>query len=201
MPLLTNLIGYYYWPKEVLDLVINDERVSCIRGNHEEILAQIIVDEEKAYFFRSKYGSGYDSCFSELSSTEIDWLINLPKSLELEIQRTTFLLSHGGLGSVNKYIYPDAEHKDLEKHYSNMDFTMFGNTHYSFIHHFDGKHLLNPGSVGQPRDTSGLSSYVIIDLNNLVLKFKRILFDVDEIIKEAKHKDPSINYLWDVLIK
>ena len=41
-----DLIGYYYWPKEVIDLIRSDERFLCICGNHEEILKKVIGSKE-----------------------------------------------------------------------------------------------------------------------------------------------------------
>ena len=33
-----DLIGYYYWPKEVVSRLMTDEDVFCIAGNHEKLL-------------------------------------------------------------------------------------------------------------------------------------------------------------------
>ena len=30
-----DLIGYYYWPCEVVSTCMNDKRILCIKGNHE----------------------------------------------------------------------------------------------------------------------------------------------------------------------
>mgnify|MGYP003661192313 FL=1 len=43
-----DLIGYYYWPAEVVNLLMADERFICIRGNHENILHQVLGSEEAA---------------------------------------------------------------------------------------------------------------------------------------------------------
>lgn len=45
----------------------------------------------------------------------------------------------------------------------------------------DGRRLvLNPGSVGQPRDNDPRASYLIIDLNDCVAICRRIVYDVEE---------------------
>lgn len=194
-----DLIGYYYWPKEVVGILKGDDRVVCVRGNHESILHEVMFDKEAADRYRKKYGSGYDSCLNDLSAGEIDWLVTLPKSLDLEIAGCTFYLSHGGLGSIDEYLYPDAEARQIEQSYSDKKFTVFGHTHYSFLHSSNGRFLINPGSVGQPRDIAGSASYVILNLENSTVRFKRKSFDVPRVVEVAKERDPQVAYLWKIM--
>jgi diadenosine tetraphosphatase ApaH/serine/threonine PP2A family protein phosphatase len=42
-----------------------------------------------------------------------------------------------------------------------------------------GRLLLNPGSVGQPRDGDPASSYVVIDTEAGSAEFRRVSYDVD----------------------
>ena len=58
---------------------------------------------------------------------------------------------------------------------------------------------MNPGSVGQPRDTGGLASYLVVNTTNKVVRFKRRAFDKDAIIAAALEKDPSLGYLADIM--
>lgn len=194
-----DLIGYYYWPKEVIDILRNDKRVVCVRGNHESILREVMSDSEAADRYRKKYGSGYDACLNDLSAGEINWLVTLPESLDLEIAGCTFYLSHGSLGSIDQYLYPDAEASRIEQNYSDKKFTIFGHTHYSFLHSHNGKFLINPGSIGQPRDIAGLASYVILNLENLTVRFKRKSFDISRVAEAANERDPQLAYLWEIM--
>lgn len=42
----------------------------------------------------------------------------------------------------------------------------------------NSKYLINPGSVGQPRDGNWKASFVIYDVDKKILKFKRVEYDV-----------------------
>ena len=42
----------------------------------------------------------------------------------------------------------------------------------------DGRWLINPGSVGQPRDLDPRASWAILDLDALSLRFRRTPYDV-----------------------
>jgi len=64
------------------------------------------------------------------------------------------------------------------------DFILLGHTHIPFIKDYKGKTVLNPGSVGQPRDGIWMSSYAVIEDGNPVLKRKK--YPVDETIKKIR---------------
>lgn len=194
-----DIIGYYYWPKEVLNIIKNDDRVLCVRGNHENILANIIKNPESIQKYQRKYGHGYNVCLEKLSLDELDWLVMLPESQYLSLDGCSFYMTHGSLSGVDDYLYPDAPLEELKKNYSNSMITIFGHTHYQFIHSMKDKILLNPGSVGQARDIGGLASYAIYNTSNLTIRFKRIRFDYSELTEVSKAKDSDLSYLWKIM--
>lgn len=196
-----DLVGYYYWPGEVVRMIRDDSRTVCIAGNHEHILRDIISHPESAEGYRRKYGSGYDACFEQLSDDEVEWLLGLPDEVRLQCADKSFYMSHGGFESVDRYLYPDASSELISKNYSDCDFSVYGHTHYPFLHSSHGRFLVNPGSVGQPRDTGGLASYVVVDLANTTIRFRRKAFDSSSILNEAKIRDPGLVYLSKVMVR
>ena len=194
-----DLIGYYYWPAEVISVLMSESRFICIKGNHENILQEVLTNEEAARCYRRKYGSGYEACRSQLSEAQLQWLFSLPNEISITIDGVTFHVGHGALGNTDEYLYPDAPVKELLDNYSDARYTIFGHTHYPFLHQHEGRYLLNPGSVGQPRDTGGLASYCIIDTVNQVIRFKRKAFDKKPVIFAAHSNDPSLGYLADIM--
>ena len=194
-----DLIGYYYWPRDVIEIAMNDERFICIRGNHENILNEVIKCPSAAKNYRQKYGAGYELCQAQLSSKELNWLLSLPREATLNLGGNSFYLAHGSLGSTDRYLYPDASFEELSKNYSDSEYTIFGHTHYPFIHQCSGQFLINPGSVGQPRDRGGLASYAVINTENKVIRFKRISFNIKPIVEMVKQLDPELNYLSKIM--
>jgi putative phosphoesterase len=194
-----DLVGYYYWPGEVVNLIMSDERFICISGNHENILREVLASGEAAQHYRKKYGSGYEACRQQLSKTQLEWLLSLPEEIVVNLEGVTFHVGHGALGKTDEYLYPDAPLENLLDNYSDAKYTIFGHTHYPFLHEHGGRNLLNPGSVGQPRDTGGLASYVVINTSNNVIRFKRKAFDTKLIINSARENDPSLGYLADIM--
>ena len=196
-----DLIGYYYWPKEVVSRLMTDEDVFCIAGNHEKLLKNSLENTDDAQNYRVKYGSGFDLCKKELDRNQMNWLLSLPESLSLSFDNISFFLSHGSLDSVDEYIYPNSKSSILDQNYSSCDFTIFGNTYYPFIRCNRDKFLLNPGSVGQPRDVSALSSFVVINTENLSVQFSRVRFDIQNISNKIQELDPDNEYLRTVLTR
>jgi len=193
-----DLIGYYYWPKEVLDHIVGNDMFTCIRGNHEDIFKETLSSNKAALFYRHKYGSGYDVCKRDLTVSQLEWLDLLPESLEVDFDGVTFFMSHGSLTSTNEYLYPDSSTEELIRNYSNSDFTVFGHTHYPFIHTNNGKYLLNPGSIGQPRDIGGYSSFVTISTHNKAVVSHKIKFEIAALALACRRNDPGLKYLENI---
>lgn len=194
-----DIVGYYYWPRETIELLMSDDRFQCIRGNHERILQEALSDKDAALRYKRKYGSGYEVCRSQLSEVQVDWLLSLPEEFHVSIDGIEFYIGHGALGSNDEYLYPDAPLDTLLDNYSSADFTVFGHTHYPFLHAYEGRYLLNPGSVGQPRDLGGLASYVVINTESHVIRFKRKPFDTQAVIRAAREIDPEHGYLTAIM--
>lgn len=194
-----DIIGYYYWPKEVVQKLMDDKRVSCISGNHENILSKTLSCRESSKKYKQKYGSGYQLCKNQLSKNELDWLLGLPKKLDIKIKDMSFTIAHGSLDDQEKYIYPDISLDILNDNHGVSDFTVLGHTHYPFIKHKGNSVIINPGSVGQPRDISRIASYALINTENYAITFRRVRFETDHIIRAAQKYDPEVPYLQTVL--
>jgi putative phosphoesterase len=196
-----DLVGYYYWPKPVVQRLMHDTRVTCIRGNHEDMLMEAIDNSSAADRYRQKYGSGFDVCRESLCEDQLKWLCNLPSTVEITLEGAHFSVHHGSPSSTNEYIYPDATQEVLARCHDSSDFTILGHTHYAFMHDLDGRILLNPGSVGQPRDFGGQACYAVVDLANRAFRFKRIPYDVSPVVTAAQARDPALRYLHKIMTR
>ena len=194
-----DLIGYYYWPRAVVRQLMSDARVTCIRGNHEAILEETLASNEAEKRYHRKYGSGYAVCRDSLNHDEMQWLLGLPQSAELQLGTTNFSVYHGSPKAADEYIYPDASSSVLDRCHVNRDFTILGHTHYPFVRHLGESVLLNPGSVGQPRDLGGFASYALVGVGNRSVRFKRVPFAVAHVVAAAKLRDPELPYLHMVM--
>jgi diadenosine tetraphosphatase ApaH/serine/threonine PP2A family protein phosphatase len=49
----------------------------------------------------------------------------------------------------------------------------------------EGRAILNPGSVGQPRDRDPRASYCVLDLARSQAEFRRVAYDIDEAMRRT----------------
>ena len=95
------------------------------------------------------------------------FLIDLPETKTVQFGQTSLLMCHGSPWSIDYYVYPDCDKEILEKCDSKVhDFVLIGHSHYSFAIRNENSILINPGSVGQSRQTGGKASWCVINTDN-----------------------------------
>ena len=183
-----DIVGYYPFVKEVLELLKNWNTV-IVKGNHEEILKNSLADQSFLEQTTIKYGSGLEESIRELSNDEIKFLTNLPHPMELEIEQKNILLAHGSPVDVNEYIYPDCEISKLAwLENIECDILICGHTHYPMKKFHKNKIILNPGSIGQPRNKGSGANWILYDTLNDTFTFKVTKYDISNVVKWAKKK-------------
>ena len=72
---------------------------------------------------------------------------------------------------------------------------------FTFEYADDDHFIINPGSVGQPRDLDPRSSYAILDDEPKTVEFFRLDYDI-EAVREKIHAIPELsNWLGDRLLE
>lgn len=195
-----DLVGYYFEPKKVLDL-LRPWRRYLVRGNHEEMLARARNDRDLLASIDRKYGSGLRLAYDQLSADEVDELCSLPHPLELELASVRMVVCHGAPWDLDEYIYPDASPEVLRKVASRgCDLVVLGHTHYQMLKKVGDVTVINPGSVGQSRDVRGSASWALYDTDTRVLDFRREPYDRDALLAEACRRHPELAYLAQALL-
>ena len=74
------------------------------------------------------------------------------------------------------------------------DLIILGHTHYQMEIKKNKKKIINPGSIGQPRDGRIGAQWAVVNLENLDIEFKCSGYDNSIIKKEVdnRHKDMKI---------
>jgi len=196
-----DLVGYYRHPGLVLEL-LDEWSWAAVRGNHEERLAARLAagdwDDE-----RQKYGSGLEVA-GQLPEQDLQRLLALEHPLRLDIDGRAVLLCHGAPWSVDEYVYPDAvaEVRDrMARWAAQCDLLVHGHTHYANVWREDRLLIVNPGSVGQPRDRRPGASWALWDTREHTVVLRREPYDNERIRAESRRNDPHLPYLWEVLVR
>ena len=196
-----DLVGYYFEPLEVLKLLEPWSKY-LVRGNHEDMLSVARSNPSFLTKVNARYGSGLQLAIEQLSGLQLDELCALPHPTELEIGKHRILLCHGSPWSTDEYIYPDAD-KNLLKRCSDTGFDVIvhGHTHYPAKLVVGKTLLVNPGSVGQPRNRQPGAHWAIFDAKTGQLQFRCESYDPTQIMKECAQKNPELPYLAEMLIR
>lgn len=196
---LGDIVGYYYHPDKIMN-ALSEWSCDFVKGNHEYILEDLIAKPELGESIRHKYGSGHKEAIEKLSQKQLDFLRDLPETKSVQFDKTSILMSHGSPWSNDFYIYPDCENDIIEKCNSTLhDFVLIGHSHYAFALKNENSILINPGSVGQSRQTGGKASWCIINTNNRCFQMLSTDYNVENLINEVAQKDGDIAYLTKVL--
>ena len=188
---LGDYVGYYYEPEKCIDLLIKEKAI-CIKGNHENILLDLLKDKKKLPLFVSKYGNGINLALKKLKKKHVNFIKKLDDNKEIVIDNLRFLLSHGSPWDANLYIYPNKFNNYINKFNKyNYDFILLGHTHIQMKKRIKNNIVLNPGSVGQPRDGDDLAKWAIIDTKTRKIFFKKTKFNSNSLIKKIKKYDPE----------
>ncbi len=190
---LGDLVGYNASPNECLELLLG-RNVWNLAGNHDLAL----FDAERAQQFNIIAHQALMWCREQVHPECLQFLRSLPLLRE---QPGSFLACHGTPGSPDTYIAYHFQGKRVLKHLLSHPHTpvcFFGHTHRRALWYRDirGKvalrqispdkvklspeehYLINPGSVGQPRDGNPEAAYAIFDDEELSIHFKSVPYNI-----------------------
>lgn len=155
-----------------------------VRGNHDHGVAQgVPIEGETGYRYLTKVSRPHQ--WPALDADERRYLLQLPLTRRVVLDGKRFLLVHGTpRDPLDEYLTndPDAWGRRLER--CEADIVCVGHTHMQFNIRSGNTVILNPGSVGQPRDGDPRAAYAVIEDNRIELK--RIEYPVEETIQRVE---------------
>lgn len=196
-----DLVGYYNSPLSVVELLQAWDRY-VVRGNHEDMLDIARTDPAFLVKVDAIYGTGLRAAIEQLGEPQINELCKLPHPLRLTIDGCRILLCHGAPWDNDHYVYPDAQPPIWERCATEeFDLIVLGHTHYPMRHQIGRTLVVNPGSVGQPRNRQPGAHWAMFDTGSRALEFRREYYDVSALTQECRKANPNLPYLADVLVR
>jgi predicted phosphodiesterase len=165
---LGDLVGYLTRPNQTVARV-RSLGWESIRGNYD--LAVCTGGEEGARRFL-KPGIGpiprevYAWTCRRVRASVRQSLAALPGRLELDAGGHRLLAVHGSPDGVRDYVFPDRPEGDLAAWLDRAGARVLclGHTHLPFVRRLAGGLVVNPGSVGKPKDGDPRAAYALIHL-------------------------------------
>ncbi|MGQ4914173.1 MAG: metallophosphoesterase family protein [Candidatus Asgardarchaeia archaeon] len=123
-----------------------------------------------------------------LNAEDKQFLKQLPKIKQIDIDSISFTLVHASPKDyLYDYILPDDTEKlDDAINIIKTDFLIIGHSHHQFSTTRNNVIVVNPGSVGQPRDGNPKAAYAIIDTTTKRVELKRQPYDIEKVIEGLK---------------
>lgn len=193
-----DLVDYGAEPGPVIDWVRRHAQV-CIRGNHDHMVAQNVVTVGLTGF---RYLSGATRPLSRqlVGETDRRFLAQLPITRFLTLDGLRLFLVHATpRDPLDEYAPPDAEFWKRRVEGVGADIILVGHTHVPYQLTVGSTRIVNPGSVGLPRDGDPRASYAILEDGKI--SFRRIEYDIDRTIRgvnESSMPEPAKQLLAQV---
>ncbi|HML26840.1 MAG TPA: metallophosphoesterase family protein, partial [Methanomethylovorans sp.] len=99
------------------------------------------------------------------------------------------------------YIKPDTPEETIQEYIKEIeaDFLFIGHSHLPFIRKIGDLTLVNPGSVGQPRDGDTRASCAIFDTDTLQAEIIRVEYDMENVFGKIRTNMPNADELIAIL--
>jgi len=184
---LGDIVGYGPEPHRCIE-TIKERCHTCIAGNHDQAAA----DKLDISYFNPEAAEAAGWTTQHLEKDDIRFLENLPLILE----KGDFTLAHGSpRDPILEYVLSTAVAEESLKHFQTR-YCLIGHSHLALLfecgRHCSGSELapesevklgnkrliINPGSVGQPRNDDPRAQYAVYDAEAGRITFHRVEYDI-----------------------
>lgn len=163
---------------------IRQHATAAVRGNHDHAVAQR-VPARTGSGFRNLAAATRPIQYDALTPDLMQFLADLPISRTVRLNGRTFHLVHATPHDpLDEYLFADRRGWLNRLESVDADIVCVGHSHSQFHLDLDGIQVLNPGSVGQPRDGDPRCAYAIVDDGRVELK--RVEYDVNATIDHMR---------------
>jgi putative phosphoesterase len=172
-----DVVGYNPWPADCV-AAVRDREIPTVMGNHDRAVAR-----DTGFRFNAMAAAGVEYARDQLDADALSWLAGLPAERVVVDGRVK--LVHGHPEDPDRYTYPEefsAAMLDRE------DLLVTGHTHVQGHQTFDAGVVMNPGSVGQPRDGDPRAGYAVVEVgagsggSAVTVEERRVEYDIDAVI-------------------
>ncbi len=212
---LGDLVGYGPDPNAVIERV-KEVATVIIRGNHDKACSGVMDTAE----FNALARLATEWTREQLTAEHLALLRNLPSG---PVMLDSFQIVHGSPIDEDEYLFGPVEALPALRTLS-VQTTLFGHTHFqggfmfspkgrfqtircssktqgragSLLLEDGGRYLINPGSVGQPRDSDWRAAFAILDEEQRQVEYYRTPYDLpttQDKMRQASLPEPLIRRL------
>jgi predicted phosphodiesterase len=191
---LGDLVGYGANPNQTVDLLRELRPLVAIRGNHDKVCSGI----ENGELFNRVALQAAMWTRQKLTVSNLKWLHQLPEGPA--VVDGAFAISHGTPIDEDAYIFGEIEALNVFRQ-TTFPVCFFGHSHFPVVFGLSPdaiqtvltigtsfrfklragvRYLINPGSIGQPRDGNPLASFAFYNSDSKVVTIHRVPYRVEQ---------------------
>jgi diadenosine tetraphosphatase ApaH/serine/threonine PP2A family protein phosphatase len=195
---LGDLVGYGPNPNECVERISQLPNLQCVLGNHDAAA----VDSIEVDAFNPEARKTVLWTRERLFPVNKEYLKGLPERINLEF----ITLVHGSpYRPVWEYLL-DTRTATISFEFFDTPYCFVGHTHLPVLYHLPDtrviaqlivpehisqmtlapRAILNPGSVGQPRDRDPRAAYAILDLPDYTWEWHRVEYDIQSVQEQMR---------------
>jgi predicted phosphodiesterase len=195
---LGDLVGYGGHPNQTVEMVRALRPLVAIRGNHDKVCSGI----ENGEMFNRVALQAALWTRERLTKPNLRWLYRLPEGPA--IVDGAFAIAHGTPIDEDAYIFGEIEALNVFRQTS-FPLCFFGHSHFPVVFGLSPdaihtvlttmptfrfrlepgmRYLVNPGSIGQPRDGNPLASFAVYDSDKKTVTISRVPYAVERAQKK-----------------
>jgi len=176
---LGDVVGYGPQPAECLRW-LRANHASIVQGNHDRSVADDVPPRCRLDFEWLAAATQHIAR-RQLTDEETAFLRALPRTLDLVLDGKKVLLLHATPADpLYNYLGPDRDKWRTALASIEADLVLVGHTHLPFHFQFGDVHVLNPGSLGQPKDGDPRAAYAVIE--DGVARLERASYPVERTV-------------------
>jgi len=190
---LGDVVGYGANPNEAIDTVRSLRPLVAIRGNHDKVCSGV---EDGEMFNRVALQAAIWTR-EHLTPSNLHWLRSLPEGPV--VVDGAFAIAHGTPIDEDAYIFGEIEALNVFRQTA-FPLCFFGHSHFPVIFGLSPdaiqtvlteppsfrfrlepgmRYLVNPGSIGQPRDGIPLASFAMFDSDTRTVAIHRVRYPLE----------------------
>lgn len=200
---LGDIVDYGPDPDKCIDL-LRKEKIPTIRGNHDNAVA-FKMDCHCGYKYKHLSIATREYTWEILDGSQMEYLQKLPLVLREEIDGKRLFITHASPRSIYEYIKPETPDEDilamLAEPMEPMDaeFLVVGHSHIPLKRKLGDVTIINPGSVGQPRDGDTRAGCAVFDTKTGEVELLRLEYDIEAVCAKIEERMQNADELTAIL--
>ena len=187
-----DIVVDYPFPQQCIQ-VLKDSCIHICSGNNDINVAH---DQKASEYISKKYthlakdlDRNTELTLKLINDDSKNYLRELPRECRFDLDGVSFYMNHTvPHRPLHHYLDKETSDSKLAQYYRDIraEVMITGHTHIPYVRNFGDKILINPGSVGQPRDGDPRISFAVFDTAAGRVELKRLAYDITETSRYLK---------------